>query len=87
VQNDPVNFIDPSGLMRIVPIWGKFCVDTGDGHPECVTEITGYIDLDAGTGNWGGFGQDRSGNHGGGGNVGDPRDDLENFLNEHPKTR
>jgi RHS repeat-associated protein len=42
VQNDPVNFVDPNGLL-LVPVYGKFCVDIGDGHPTCDYSITGYV--------------------------------------------
>lgn len=69
-QNDPVNFTDPNGLMRMVPVWGRFCVDTG-GAPECEDTITGYIDLDAGIGgNIGGDPRDVGGGGRGGGGGG-----------------
>lgn len=34
VQNDPVNFTDPSGLL-LVPTYGRACVSSGNGPWSC----------------------------------------------------
>jgi RHS repeat-associated protein len=44
VQNDPVNFIDPDGLLRIV-IWGVACTQVGNGPMSCEYYIEQIIDL------------------------------------------
>jgi RHS repeat-associated protein len=74
VNNDPVNLTDPSGLL-LMAIYGRFCVDTGDGHPVCITEITGYIYFpDSGGGGpiGGGIGDPGGGPGGGGPGGGGP---------------
>ncbi|MDQ2975094.1 MAG: hypothetical protein M3R69_06755, partial [Acidobacteriota bacterium] len=72
VQNDPVNFTDPSGLL-LMAIYGRFCVDTGDGHPVCMTEITGYVYFpDSYGGGPVGGGREPGGDLGGGGGGGEP---------------
>jgi RHS repeat-associated protein len=43
VGNDPINFTDPSGLLRII-IWRQSCVDIGDG-PVCESYVDQVIDI------------------------------------------
>jgi RHS repeat-associated protein len=61
VRNDPVNFVDPSGLLRIAVT----CIKTPDGVTECDVEIV-PDDVEAGRGGLAGGGK----GGGGGGIVG-----------------
>ncbi|MBL8167034.1 MAG: RHS domain-containing protein, partial [Acidobacteria bacterium] len=59
VGNDPANFVDPSGLLRII-IWGVACVESG-GTRTCEYYVQEIIDFGGGFGllgwGYGGSGQ------------------------------
>jgi RHS repeat-associated protein len=65
VQNDPVNFVDPSGLLMII-IWGRYCSQVQGGDWVCYYAIDQTIDLGGG-GFVGGGGNLGGGGPGGGG--------------------
>jgi RHS repeat-associated protein len=69
VGNDPVNFVDPSGLLRAIWIPRQACVDIGDG-PVCETYYDVYW-IDDG-GGWGPIGPIDPPDGGGGGQAGGP---------------